>query len=206
MYVPPLFHEPDRARILDLVERYSFATLVTSTPEGPFVSHVPFLLDRDRGPHGTLLGHLARANPQWKHFESNDRVLAVFTGPHCYVSPSWYAPNPANVPTWNYAVVHARGPAKLVAPGKETLAVVKRLTELHEPSVGGTYSVAMDNAALEKLSQGIVAFTIEIAELTGKFKLSQNRPEGDRVSVLEHLSASGDPAARDVAALMKRDA
>jgi transcriptional regulator len=109
MYVPEHFRETDTDKLFDLIEAFGFATLVSSAPEGPFVSHVPLLLDRRRGERGTLVGHVARANPHWRYLEANLGTVAIFTGPHCYVSPSWYAPRPANVPTWNYAVVHARG-------------------------------------------------------------------------------------------------
>lgn len=184
------------------MERYSFGTLVTVTEQGPSVSHLTFLLDRTRGLHGTVCGHLARANPQSEHLEGGAEVLAVFTGPHAYVSPSWYAERPENVPTWNYAVVHARGTAQLIAPGRPTLEVLKRITDTYEPKVAGHYRVDLDDALLEQVSQGVVAFDIQIRELVGKFKLSQTRPEDDRINVRTQLAQSEDPLARELAALM----
>src|SRR4051812_5840105 len=106
MYVPAAFAEPDRGRLHEFIEAYSFGLLVSSH-RGPFATHLPFLLDRTAGPHGTLVGHMARANPQWHDLDGRE-VLAVFSGPHAYVSPSWYEADDV-VPTWNYVAVHARG-------------------------------------------------------------------------------------------------
>src|SRR5690349_10731309 len=112
MYIPTAFAEPDRGKLHDFIEAYSFGLLVSAHGGGPFATHLPFLLERDAGPHGTLVGHLARANPQWHGLDGQD-VLAVFSGPHAYVSPSWYEADNV-VPTWNYVAVHARGTFRLM--------------------------------------------------------------------------------------------
>ncbi len=200
LYVPDAFRETDLRRLFEIVERYSFAMLITGAPSGPLVSHVPFLLDRGLGERGTLYGHVARANPHWQALEDGQSTV-VFSGPHAYVSPSWYAPRPDNVPTWNYAVVHAAGQPKLVSGGRDTLEILKRLVEAYESS---GYTVDLDDPVLARIAKGVVAFEIPIAELTGKFKLSQNRPEPDRNSVMEQLSARADPLERELAELMKR--
>src|SRR5262245_22604814 len=106
MYIPKHFQTDDIAQMHELMRHHNFATLVTQQDGAPFASHLPFLLDATRGPHGTLLAHLARANPQWQHLAAGQVALAIFHGPHAYVSPSWYAAK-LSVPTWNYAVVHA---------------------------------------------------------------------------------------------------
>jgi len=107
MYIPEPFKAANSERLAALIRDNSFGMLVTAPDGIPFVSHLPFLLDSSSGKYGKLLGHMARANPQWRHFASCDEVLAVFQGPHAYISPSWYLS--PNVPTWNYAVAHVRG-------------------------------------------------------------------------------------------------
>ncbi len=202
LYVPDAFRETDLRRLFEIVERYSFAMLITGAPSGPLVSHVPFLLDRGLGERGTLYGHVARANPHWQALEDGQSTV-VFSGPHAYVSPSWYAPRPDNVPTWNYAVVHATGQPKLVSGGPATLRILKRFAEAYESGLEGGYTVDVDGPVLARIAKGVVAFEIPIAELTGKFKLSQNRPEPDRRRVAEQLGGGADPLGRELAELMK---
>src|SRR5215510_1783168 len=112
MYVPAAFAASDKAALHDLIDEFGFGTLISAEADGPVASHLPFLIDRTRGPNGTLVCHMARANPQW-HSLGTAPCLAIFLGPHGYVSPTWYATKPA-VPTWNYAAVHAYGPARIV--------------------------------------------------------------------------------------------
>src|SRR5580658_2787659 len=108
MYVPASFQVDDPVRLADFIQRYGFATFVTFEGGSPFASHLPMLFRPEAGPHGTLVSHMARANPQWQHFAEGREALAIFHGPHSYISPAWYKTTPA-VPTWNYAVVHAYG-------------------------------------------------------------------------------------------------
>jgi transcriptional regulator len=200
MYIPSHFAASDSQLGLDIIDQHSFATLVTVHDGLPFATHLPLLLDR-RGPHGTLVGHVARANPQWQQLEPGQPVLAVFAGPHAYVSPTWYAPRPENVPTWNYVAVHVRGRPRLLPAGAPTLDVVSRLSARHD---GRGYEVDTDGDAMQKLSRAIVAFEIEIDEILTKLKLSQNRPAADQAEVARQLAASDDPGARDVASWMAR--
>jgi len=113
MYIPNSHRADDRAQLHGLMRQYNFATLVTQHEDAPFATHLPFLLDTERGAHGTLLAHLARANPQWRDFVAGREVLVIFQGPHAYISPSWYQVHPS-VPTWNYAVVHAYGVPRII--------------------------------------------------------------------------------------------
>src|SRR5689334_11890616 len=131
MYIPPHFAASDPQLGLDIIDRHSFATLVTVHDGLPFATHLPLLLEQ-RGPRRTLVGHVARANPKWQHLELGQRVLAVFAGPHAYVSPTWYEPRPDNVPTWNYVAVHVRGRPRLLPAGAATLDVVSRLSARHD--------------------------------------------------------------------------
>src|SRR5690349_15724629 len=113
MYLPPAFQQTDTEIIQRFIGEYSFATLVTEGPQGLFASHLPLMLDPSEGKHGTILGHMARANEQWQHFTDGKEILAIFTGPHAYISPNWYVSKVA-VPTWNYAVIHAYGQPRLI--------------------------------------------------------------------------------------------
>jgi transcriptional regulator len=199
MYIPESFRETDAERILALVESYPFGQLITA-PEGvPFVSHLPFLLDRSDG-KPRLLGHMARANPQWQHLSAQREVLAVFTGPHAYVSPGWYSS--PGVPTWNYAVAHLRGRPRLIEDGTELEALLERLTRVHEARMPNPWQSALSDEKRAKLLGMIVGFEIEIADLQAKFKLSQNRPEEDQQRVAEALGRSGDQTDAAVARLM----
>ncbi len=202
MYIPKDFAETDGARLAALIEGHGFALLVTSGPDGlPVASHLAFLYDRDRGENGTLLGHMARANPQWKRFRDDAEALVIFWGPHAYVSPSWYEAQPS-VPTWNYATVHAYGRPRLVEGGEALRALLARLVEENEAGFESPWRMDLPKAYEDRMIQGIVGFEIEIGRLEGKFKLSQNRDATDRASVARQLRAGGDDDAAGIARLM----
>jgi transcriptional regulator len=204
MYTPPLFREDDHAAAHDLIRAHSFATLVTRLDGALEATHVPVLLDARRGPKGTLAAHVARANPIWRSFDGREEALLVFTGPHAYVSPRWYADRAQNVPTWNYVAVHASGRPRLLEPGAPTVELLRRLVDTNEAATPGQpWSVGDAPAGfVDALSQAIVAFEVEVESLVCKKKLSQNRAPADRKGALAGLAALDDPAARAVAALM----
>lgn len=200
-YNPKHFREEDREALLAFAERHAFGSLVSTGPGGLAVSHIPFL--PERGPDGglRLLGHVARANGHWEALESASEVMAILWGPHAYVSPTWYATQPS-VPTWNYAVVHAHGRARLLAPG-ELARLVDRLSGTYEagrPRPWRMAELAPDYTA--KLLGAIVGFAIEVERIEGKFKLSQNRSAEDRGRVIAALESAGGAGA-EVAALMR---
>jgi transcriptional regulator len=203
VYIPTAFCVPDAPRIHELMREHSFATLVTWSAEGPFATHLPLLLDASRGPYGTLRGHVARANRQWHDFESGGEALAIFHGPHSYVSPSWYDAELA-VPTWNYAAVHAYGPPRVTEDRDEVIALLRDLVTEHEAGFESPWTMALPDDFVHKMVQGIVAFEIEITRLEGKAKLGQNRSDADRAQVHAMLSASSDQQARGTAQLMER--
>ncbi len=204
MYLPKAFQETTPLRLHEFVRRHSFATLITLTsgPDGspvPFASHLPFLLD-ERG--GTLRGHLARANPQWQHFRPDQEVLAIFQGPHAFVSSNWYE-DPANaVPTWNFTAVHVYGKPRVCEEGAETFKVLEDLVALYQPE-GHPLSLSPPADRARELARAIVAFEIEITRWEGKFKLSQNRSASDQERVRRELLARGGVEDRAVAELMK---
>jgi transcriptional regulator len=201
MYIPKAFREDDLNTLHKLMREYSFATLITQHEGVPFATHLPFILDAKRGPNGTLLAHMARANPQWRDFKSEQEVLVIFQGPHAYVSPSWYEVE-LSVPTWNYAVVHAYGIPRLVEEGEELYTILKILIQTHEAQFENAWPFQLSNDYLQKMMRGIVGFEIEITRLEGKFKLSQNRTESEREKVIAALHESADT--QSIAELMIR--
>jgi transcriptional regulator len=200
MYLPSVFAVKDLPVLQDFMEQYSFATLVTRHADEMIASHVPLLLDRDAGPNGTLRGHLAVRNPQLAHLESGAEVLVIFQGPHLYISPSWYS-KPQNVPTWNYTAVHAYGVPKMV-DRSALVVLLKDLVRQNEKSLEQPWDFDADAAWVQAMLPQIAAFEIPIERLQGKFKLNQNRIPADRARVVEILSASQDPAQREMAELI----
>jgi transcriptional regulator len=199
MYIPKAFREDNIKTLHKFMREYSFATLITQHEGVSFATHLPFILDDRRGSNGTLLAHMARANPQWHDFVSEQEVLVIFQGPHAYVSPSWNEVE-LSVPTWNYAVVHAYGIPRLIEDGEELYKLLKILVETHEAQFEKPWPFKLQQDYLQKMMRGIVGFEIEITRLEGKFKLSQNRTEAEQENVITALQESRDTLA--VAELM----
>lgn len=204
MYRPSHFDENDPARLAALMHRHSFATVVTHDGAAPFATHMPVLFHADAGPHGTLITHMARANPQWRHFADGREVLIIFHGPHAYISPSWYETRPA-VPTWNYAVIHAYGIPRLIEDVASLRVMLRELVAAFESHRAEPYGAELTEEYLDKLSPGIVGIEIPVARLEGKLKLSQNRPAADRANVIAALERSPEQTERETAELMRRD-
>lgn len=189
MYIPASFRIDDRQTLNDFIESHAFATVVSVQDGVPFASHIPMLLDRTGN---VLLGHMARANPQWRHFESGDEVLAIFTGPHAYVSPSWYSNSPA-VPTWNYAAVHVYGVPRLISPDRTALAV-DMLVRKYEAHRETPWPNELPDEFRKRMLAAIVGFEIPMARIEGKFKLGQNRSDEDQFGMLRGLRNDGPEA------------
>ena len=202
MYTPATFAESGREVLLDFIAEYGFATLVSSTAAGPVVSHVPLLLDRATPGEERLLGHVARANQHWKQFDDQAPVLAIFHGPHGYVSPAWYASSPS-VPTWNYAVVHVHGVAQLVDTDL-TESTLRRLIEKYEGPRANSWAGNLPTEFVRDELRAIVGFKIPIARIEGKFKLSQNKDPVDRAGVLAGLENAPDLASRELASFSRK--
>jgi transcriptional regulator len=202
VYLPAAFTETDRDVLAAHIERHEFALVVSHGASGLVASHVPILLDRD-GENWRLLGHLARPNPQVADFTAGGEVLAIFSGPHAYVSPRWYETGPA-VPTWNYADVHAYGNVRLVKDEAWLRGFLRRLSQRHEGQAAAPWRLDdLPGGYLAGMLTGIVGFEIAVSRLEGKFKLSQNRPSADRPRILAALAAEDDADARAVARLMR---
>jgi transcriptional regulator len=204
-YLPPHFEETDTATLHALVGAYPLATWVVPHQGELLVNHIPFLLDAQRGEHGTLIGHVARANPVWQALPASS--VAVFMGPQAYVSPSWYPSKQAHgkaVPTWNYATVHAHGVPQAFDDPARLLALVTRLTQVHEASQAQPWQVQDAPADyLGSMLKAIVGIEIPVQRWVGKWKVSQNRPAADQQGVVAGLKAQGSEAAAQMAALVK---
>jgi transcriptional regulator len=197
---------PEYARIevsgaLAFIRANGFAILVCQSPNGPVATHIPLRLFDSGGTH-LLRGHVARANPQWKHWKAGDKVLAIFPGPHTYVSSSWY--DHENVPTWNYQAVHVHGTIRLTN-AEETLESLRELTSHYEKSSSHPVSVdGMSEDFLKREVRGLVGFELRIEKVEGAFKLSQNRDAKNYQEIIRRLEERGDPASSDVARAMKK--
>jgi transcriptional regulator len=203
VYLPPHFTETRREVLVAHIERYDFAMLVTHGAAGLVASRVPFLLEEE-GEILHLQGHLARANPQVADLTAEGEVLAVFAGPHAYVSPGWYETGPA-VPTWNYADVHVYGRARLIDEADRLRALLRRLTDRHEQHRAEPWRMQdLPANYVAGMLKGIVGFDIVVSRLEGKFKLSQNRPPADPPRVIAALEVQGNPDADAVAQLMRQ--
>lgn len=205
MYLPAHFRVEDFDELAAFIEENSFATLVTFDGVAPFATHLPLLFDKSRGERGTLSGHLARGNAQWQHLqhlqENGGEALAIFHGPHTYISPSWYGAQLA-VPTWNYVALHAYGTVRLVDDA-ELEAQLRSMIQKYESGFPTPWSGDLPAEFLSKMRLGIVGFAIGITRLEGKWKLNQNRSAEDRNKVIEALENSSHDDDRAIAALMK---
>jgi transcriptional regulator len=207
MYQPPHFREDDRATQIALIRAHPLGLLVTAEASGPVANLVPFLPVEEDG-STRLLGHVARANPQWKAIRDGAPVLVVFQGVDTYITPSWYETKRETgkvVPTWNYAVVQVRGQARAVEDSDWLRRQVGLITDAHEAPRPDPWSVAdAPEAFVAAQLRGIVGIEIEVAAIEGKWKVSQNRPAADIDGVVEGLeAASGSPDASTMAALVR---
>lgn len=206
MYVPPAFRIEDLAEIQAAMRSARLAQVVTLGTGGLAATPLPLLLDPDERAFGTLYGHLARANPQWREAAPGGEALAIFMGPDAYVTPAWYeakAETGKVVPTWSYETIQARGPAEFFDDPDRLHAVVTRLTDRHEAARAEPWAVAdAPEPFVRAQLRGIVGLRLPIARLEGKRKMSQNRSLADQARVREGLALSADSADRRAAAAM----
>ena len=209
MYLPAHFDEKRLDVLHALVRRHPFGLLVTQTTDGLSANGIPFIFDADGAAGlGTLRGHVARANPVWREAATDVPSLVVFQGPDAYVSPSWY-PSKAEhgkvVPTWNYVMVQARGRLRAIDDPAWLLQLVTRLTERHETPRSAPWAVSDAPADyVQTMLRAIVGIELELTSLSGKWKVTQNRPAADRAGVVDGLKRVGDDAAMALAAQVER--
>lgn len=200
MYIPKLYREDDRTRIVEFLKQNDFATVVAYDGQKPVASHpMVDVIEAD----GSLYidGHMARGNSLWKLFQISPEVLVIFQGPHTYISASWY--NHVNVPTWNYQSVHVYGKPHVVTDHDQVYALLKRLMDRHE--TGADYNMdTLPPDFVKKEMRGVMAFRIEATHLEASYKLSQNRNDADYGTIISNLEARTDEMSHGVAEAMKR--
>ena len=202
VYVPAHFASRDRVTAARLIHEHPFATLVTPGATEPLVTHLPLIHIADCEPNGTLHGHFARGNPHARA-TANAESLAIFHGPHAYVTPSWYTDPASAVPTWNYAVVHAHGMIELARDPVETRAVLDLLIQRFEAARAEPWALGLDPDQLAAMVGTIIGFRIRVKRIDVKLKLSQNRSREDRLRVAAGLDAEGYADAAATAAWMR---
>lgn len=200
MWIPRTFRNEDLLELHALLRANSFGVLFSQNGDEPWATHLPFMIDPERGEYGTLIAHMARANPHWKSWGPETRVLSVFKGPHSYISPAFYE-DQVTVPTWNYAVVHAFGTPRLIEDPSGLRPMVERLTHQHEGPDGG-WDLSQAEPIIETELKAIIGFEIPIDRIEGKYKFNQNRSPKDQAGVVRHLADSPDPDQRAVAEIM----
>lgn len=207
MYQPPAFRETDVPTQQAFIAAHPLGLLISGGEAGLLANPIPFILYPDEGPFGTLRCHLSRGNAQWRAIGQSPDVLVVFQGAEHYITPSWYPQKAVDgkvVPTWNYAIVQARGPARVIEDTAWLHANVSALTAQHEGQRAKPWAVSdAPDAFIAGQLKGIVGIEIALSGLEGKFKASQNRAEADRAGVAEGLLAEADPAAPAMRELVK---
>ncbi len=198
MYIPKLYREEDREKILEFLKQNNFPALVTYDGEKPTATHLPVEVLENENGSLTILGHMSRANPQWRSFGEQE-VLLIFQGAHTYISPRWY--DHVNVPTWNYMMVHVYGKVRLVE-GEELHSLLSRLVKNHEEPTA--YSLeALPQDFVQKEMNGVVGFAVDVTRVDAGYKLSQNRNDGDHENIIRELEGRGDENSAAVAKSMR---
>jgi transcriptional regulator len=201
MYIPAAFAESNLAKLHDFIEQNSFGLLVSQADGVPFASHLPFLLERTEGAHGTLIGHMARANPHWQN-ASGQTTLTIFSGPHAYISPTWYEAEQV-VPTWNYTAVHVYGRFQVLSEKESLLEIVQTMVGFYEQAMPRPWSFDPSSIFAERMLAQIVGFRIEVEKIEGKWKLNQNHPAERRKKVIRALQERTGENAQAIAAMMQ---
>ena len=201
MYTPTIYKNENQDEIKQFLQENSFGILVNQTEGKLCATHIPLELAIDKNRKEVLQGHIAKENPQWKGFEENDTVLAIFSGPHSYISSSWY--DHENVPTWNYLAVHVYGKIKIIE-GEAAINSLKKLVDKYEKNSENPIRVADLSSKTMRQVRGIVAFEIEITSMEATKKLSQNRDEKNYKNIICELEKTQDQGSIAIANEMKK--
>jgi transcriptional regulator len=196
MYIPKSFEMTNQAEITNFIHAHSFAILISTCDGQPVATHLPFIYDAERN---VLLAHMAKANPQWRNL-NGQTVLVVFSGPHAYISPSWYEV-PSSVPTWNYVAVHVYGKYTVIDGEEELANMLERTVRFYESD--SDLPSQADEPFYRNMLKAIVGIRIDITRVEGAAKLSQNKPVEVQERVIAKLRQSGEVDAQGVAQLMQ---
>jgi transcriptional regulator len=199
MYIPRQFKNTDDAEVKAFINANGFAVLINQTMGKLWGTHIPLVLSADGK---KLTGHISKANPQWKSFETGKDVLAIFNGPHAYISSSWY--DHENVPTWNYIAVHVYGQLRIIT-GEELLTALKEMVDQYEKNSSNPVSVEkMSSSFLKSHIEALVGFEIEISSIEAAYKLSQNRDKKNHDEIIHQLEKQDQPESSALANQMKK--
>ncbi len=200
MYIPPYYKENDEQKLIEFMQTYNFAILISTNDSNMCATHLPFVIEK-RGEKIILVCHMAKANPQWQLFTLNE-VLVIFQGPHAYISPTHYEKE-QNVPTWNYIAVHATGKTKLISKPSEVIALMEKTINHFEKQFYKQWK-NLSTEYVNGMLKAIVAFEIEVTKLEGKFKLSQNKTKNEQQNIVESLEKSDDTIQNEISKEMKK--
>lgn len=203
MYIPALFKNEDLNAVKDFITANGFAILVSQVNGRPWATHIPLMLDKNAEGKDVLTGHISKANSQWKEFNNDDELLVIFTGPHAYVSSSWY--DHENAPTWNYTAVHVYGRISIIEGELLKSKLGKLINKYEAGSMHPVSLQTMSHDFVEKEMRGIVGFDIEITGIQAASKLSQNRDAKNYDAIINELIAKGGNDSLAMAELMKKE-
>ncbi|MCK0134654.1 FMN-binding negative transcriptional regulator [Arenibacter sp. S6351L] len=200
MYTPSHYRNENLDEVREFLKHNSFGILINQTNGRPWATHIPLELDTNAGGEDVLVGHISKANPQWKSFVDNEEVLTIFNGPHSYISSSWYKEE--EVPTWNYIAVHVYGKIQILND-EAVLDSLHKLVDKYEKA--STNPISIHNLSHKTMKQikGIVGFQIIISDIQATYKLSQTRPE-DHPKIIEELQKTNNPGSHDIANMIKQ--
>jgi transcriptional regulator len=203
VYIPKAFEVNDKTKLYNFIKKNSFGILFSQEENGPFATHLPFLIDEKKGEPDVLIGHMAKPNPHWKNLD-NKEVLVVFSGPHAYISPTWY--NEDNtVPTWNYVAVHIYGTFKIINKKDELVDLMEKTVHFYESSMPNPWKAPFDTNFIDGLMSGIVGFEISINKMEGKWKLNQNHSNKRQENLVKGLRSSNQYNSEEIANIMEEN-
>lgn len=203
MYIPKAFENNDKIKLYDFIKRNSFGILFSQEENGPFATHLPFIIEEKKGEVDVLIGHMAKLNPHWKYL-NNKEVLVIFSGPHAYISPTWY--NEDNtVPTWNYIAVHVYGTVRIINEKEEMVELMEKTVNIYESTMPNPWKAQFDNKFIDGLMNGIVGFEISVNKIEGKFKLNQNHSIKRQQNLVTGLRTSNQYNSEEIARIMEEN-
>lgn len=203
LYIPKAFENNDKKKLYDFIQRNSFGILFSQEENGPFATHLPFLIDENQGENGILIGHMAKQNPHWKNL-NNKEVLVIFSGPHAYISPTWYNED-HTVPTWNYAAVHIYGTFRMINEQDELVELIEKTVNFYESSMTNPWNARFNNKFISGLMNGIIGFEIKINKIEGKWKFNQNHTIERQQNLVKGLRTSNQYHSEEIAEIMEEN-